>query len=74
MCFSKSQSAQPQTPPAPNPATTFDYNVAQRAQTAADAAIRQRQSATVLSQTQPTGSYGSELGTSTMNQPNPQAP
>lgn len=55
-------SSKTKTPP-PSTPTTFDYNVANRNQMAADMAAQQRQAAVVNSSTQPS-TFGAELGTS----------
>lgn len=59
MCFG-SKSSSSTAPPAPNPATTFDYSAANRGQTAADGSVSQAQVAKQVSTTAP--SFGSELG------------
>lgn len=68
MCFSKkSSAAQPQPAPAP----VVQANPNNVADNSNDAQVRAQR----LAATQPaTGAYGSELGTPTLNQPNPQAP
>lgn len=52
------------SPPPPKPATTFDYQAAQRSQSGADARVRAAQSANVESSTAPQ-TFGSELATGT---------
>lgn len=49
--------------PKPSTPTTFDYNVANRNQAAADFAAQQRQAAVVNSSTTQPTTFGAELGT-----------
>ena len=72
MCMGgKSSTPQAQKPPPPAPPTVFDYNTSgsSDARQRAAAGVNQAQSATLLSETQPSGAgFGSDLGGVTAKQ------